>query len=76
VGVSCYVPLSQAPHDAAPQGPGSHGARPVSKSPQVVRRGPFEVARWQSLARLWSWEKVQYDSLLSLALFMWVAPPL
>jgi hypothetical protein len=70
-----YIQSSQASHVAAPQGPSGHGARPVSRSPQVMRRGPFGVARWQSLVLLWSWEKAQYDSVLSLALFRWMAPP-
>jgi hypothetical protein len=70
-----YIQSSQASHVVAPQGPSGRGARPVSRSPQVMRRGLFGVARWQSLVLLWSWEKAQYDSVLSLALFRWVAPP-
>jgi hypothetical protein len=66
VDVCGYVTSSQALNGAVSQDLSDRGACLASKSPQVLRKGPYGMARWKNPIRLWSWGKVWYDSLLSL----------
>jgi hypothetical protein len=76
VGVCSYAPSCQALNGAASHKPGGHGACPILKSPRSQGR----VHKQQSGSKILFVHdrggKTQYDSLLSLVLFRYVAPQL